>query len=346
MDHNEIISFCNEENEWCLKNVQTGKVRRLYSHGRLLVEDSEIDMEVIKATCKYGVYNAEAKVVRYADVHLYDGFKDGYGAISWMLYPDGMYFADSDGFGMEDNNEVIVIAIIDTNLDIIEPFRPIKSISRYLRDLREGIKPNVEISPFAHFKPMPYVEREYIYNVIIIDGSESMSYVREEVINVTNEVIQKIVDAQKENPDQNQMVFLKTFDQYDYIRDVFSGRTCGFSMESLQWRYRPSGLSPIQDSIYDILLSCADDFASPKSSVWREVIKIKKINVTIITDGYDNASSIYSKEDLDTYIDRLKSNGWDIIFHIIANEYHEETDWEQEMKEMFGPWWDMPEDCI
>lgn len=173
-----------------------------------------------------------------------------------MLYPDGMYFADNDGFGMEDNNEVIVYAIIDTNLDIIEPFRPIKSISRYLRDLREGIKPNVEISPWAHFRPGPYVEREYIYNVIIIDGSESMSYVRE------------------------------------------------------------------------------------------EVIKIKKINVTIITDGYDNASSIYSKEDLDTYIDRLKSNGWDIIFHIIDNEYHEETDWEQEMKEMFGPWWDMPEDCI
>ena len=256
MDHNEIIFFCNEENEWCLKNVQTGKVRRLYSHGRLLVEDSEIDMEVIKATCEQGVYNAEAKVVRYADVHLYDGFKDGYGAISWMLYPDGMYFADNDGFGMEDNNEVIVYAIIDTNLDIIEPFRPIKSISRYLRDLREGIKPNVEISPWAHFRPGPYVEREYIYNVIIIDGSESMSYVRE------------------------------------------------------------------------------------------EVIKIKKINVTIITDGYDNASSIYSKEDLDTYIDRLKSNGWDIIFHIIDNEYHEETDWEQEMKEMFGPWWDMPEDCI
>lgn len=52
MDHNEIIFFCNEENEWYLKNVQTGKVRRLYSHGRLLVEDSEIDMEVIKATCE------------------------------------------------------------------------------------------------------------------------------------------------------------------------------------------------------------------------------------------------------------------------------------------------------
>ena len=42
MDQDVIISFCNEENEWCLKNVQTGKVRRLYSHRRLLVEDSEM----------------------------------------------------------------------------------------------------------------------------------------------------------------------------------------------------------------------------------------------------------------------------------------------------------------
>lgn len=318
----------------------------MYSHRRLLVEDSEIDMEVIKDTCEYGVYNAEAKVVRYADVHLYDGFKDGYGAISWMLYPDGMYFADSDGFGMEDNNDVIVYAIIDTNLDIIEPFRPIKSISRYLRDLREGIKPNVEISPWAHFKPGPYVEREYIYNVIIIDGSESISYVREEVINVANEVIQKIVDAQKENPDQNQMVFLKTFNQFDYDRFAFDGPVRRFSGNISPWTHIPFGRSPILDSIYNILLTCADEFESTPSFVWREVIKIKKINVTIITDGYDNASSIYSKEDLDTYIDRLKSNGWDIIFHIIDNEYHEEKDWALEREEVFEPWWDMPEDDV
>ena len=50
-----------------------------------------------------------------------------------MLYPDGMYFADSDGFGMENNNEETVHAIINTDLKIVEPFRPINDISLYLK---------------------------------------------------------------------------------------------------------------------------------------------------------------------------------------------------------------------
>lgn len=53
-----------------------------------------------------------------------------------MLYPDGRYFADSDGFGMEDNDEEDVFAIIDTNLDIVEPFRPVKDVANYLKELR------------------------------------------------------------------------------------------------------------------------------------------------------------------------------------------------------------------
>ena len=49
MKQNVIKSFRNEENEWYLENVQTGKVRKMSSHGYLLVDDSEIDMEAIKA---------------------------------------------------------------------------------------------------------------------------------------------------------------------------------------------------------------------------------------------------------------------------------------------------------
>ena len=58
-------------------------------------------------------------------------------AITWTLYPDGRYFADSDGFGMEDNDEEVVYAIIDTNLNIVEPFRPIDNIEVYLKKLRK-----------------------------------------------------------------------------------------------------------------------------------------------------------------------------------------------------------------
>lgn len=56
-----------------------------------------------------------------------------------MIYPDGRYFEDSDGFGGEDNDVEFVYAIINTNLDIIEPFRPVDDIKKYLEELRSEI---------------------------------------------------------------------------------------------------------------------------------------------------------------------------------------------------------------
>lgn len=50
-------------------------------------------------------------------------FKDGKARVGWMLYPDGMYFADEDGYGMEDNDEVNIAAVIDEDCKVIEKFK-------------------------------------------------------------------------------------------------------------------------------------------------------------------------------------------------------------------------------
>lgn len=124
-----------------LVNTLTGKIRKLATaDGELLVDDNEIDYEAIGKMCKHGIHNAEAKAIRYAGINRWDEFKNGLCAISWMLYPDGGYFADEDGFGMEDNGEEKVYAIIDTDLDIIEPFRPVKDVAAYLKKLRQSNK--------------------------------------------------------------------------------------------------------------------------------------------------------------------------------------------------------------
>ena len=68
-------------------------------------------------------------------------FKDGLCAISWTLYPDGRYFADEDGFGMEDNDEEEVYAIMNTDLNIVEPFRPIKDVRAYLKETFKSCDP-------------------------------------------------------------------------------------------------------------------------------------------------------------------------------------------------------------
>ena len=130
--------FFGKGYELHIADTATGKIRKLTTEsGCLLVDDSDINYRAIEKECCHGIQNAQRKIARFAKINRWDGFKDGLCAITWMLYPEGRYFADSDGFGMEDNDEEEVCAIIDTSLEIIEPFRPIKDIRAYLDIIRE-----------------------------------------------------------------------------------------------------------------------------------------------------------------------------------------------------------------
>ena len=127
----------NGNQDMYVANTQTGKIRQLStSDGCLLVSDEEIDYESIVRNCEYGVTGAKKKAVRYAGVNRWSDFRGGLCAISWMLYPSGQYFADSDGFGMDDNDEEVAYAIINRNLEIVEPFRPVDNVNKYLDEMR------------------------------------------------------------------------------------------------------------------------------------------------------------------------------------------------------------------
>lgn len=138
LDKDGMAFFFGDNRELYVANTKTGKIRQLSSSSSLLVDDSDIDIDAIEKKCANGINHARRKEICYARLNRWDGFKAGVCAITWTLYPDGRYFADSDGFGMEDNDEEEVYAIIDTNLNIIEPFRPIKDIAAYLKELRKN----------------------------------------------------------------------------------------------------------------------------------------------------------------------------------------------------------------
>ena len=53
-------------------------------------------------------------------------FKRGIAYVSWTLYPDGMYFMDEDGFGMEPYEEETIGAYIDTNCKVLVKFQDIE----------------------------------------------------------------------------------------------------------------------------------------------------------------------------------------------------------------------------
>ena len=90
--------------------------------GRLVgFTHEDIDWDSVSQLEHHG--DAERLVANYGGLSIGD-FQDGVARVNWMLYPDGRYFADEDGFGMEDNDEVNISAYIDTECRVVVKFQP------------------------------------------------------------------------------------------------------------------------------------------------------------------------------------------------------------------------------
>ena len=84
-------------------------------------------------------YDAKRLVADYGGLSIGD-YQDGIARVDWMLYPDGRYFADEDGFGMEDNDEVNITAYIDTQCRVVVKFQDMEDEGKRRRLREEAIK--------------------------------------------------------------------------------------------------------------------------------------------------------------------------------------------------------------
>lgn len=297
LDQDGMAFFFGKYGEMYIANTITSKIRKLSSSGYLLVNDNEIDYNAIAKKCKNGLENAKKKEIRYAGINRWDGFKDGLCAISWMLYPDGQYFADSDGYGMEDNNEEEVYAIIDTELNIIKPFRPIEDVSAYLKEIRKDRHESL-----IYNRTM----KTRIFNLIIIDESGSMLSIKKEAIDNVNETIQTIRSAQKKHEEQEHYVSLVTFN--NEVKTVYECVEVNEVKELTAETYRPDCCTALYDAMGISL-----------NALHKKVAEDDKVLVTIVTDGYENASKEYSGKAVKALVDELKAKGW-VFAYIGANQ--------------------------
>lgn len=123
-------------------NSLIGKARQLLNEESHLVgfEDRDFDWEKLK-TVEH-TYDLNHRYVDYGGLGRYSDYRNGICCLCWMLYPDGRYFADEDGFGMEDNDEENIYCIIDDNLRVIIPWQPMtdEEMATRMREAREIIK--------------------------------------------------------------------------------------------------------------------------------------------------------------------------------------------------------------
>lgn len=126
-----IVSF--GEKGMAVYNKNTGKARQMLTeNGHIFVEDDDINFVAMKNGCPH--FSGD-KYVRFR-FGRYDDFRGGVCAFSWTVYPEGRYFADSDGYGAEDNEEEVAYCIINRDLEIIVPFQPMMNVKQVLEKLK------------------------------------------------------------------------------------------------------------------------------------------------------------------------------------------------------------------
>ena len=134
-----------------------------------------------------------------------------------------------------------------------------------------------------------------------------MSSIEKQAVSGLNETFQTIRNAQKEHQEQQHFISFVTFNSAK-IRTVMN-RQAVDSDKKLKWTdYQPDDCTPLFDAMGRSL-----------NDLKKHVNDEDVVLVTIITDGYENASREYCGRDIKNLVAELKARGW-VFAYIGTNQ--------------------------
>ncbi len=145
-----------------------------------------------------------------------------------------------------------------------------------------------------------------IYNVVIIDESGSMTPLTDNVIKGYNDLLGEIKKTQVKNKEvQEHLITLVLFDDPNNIKVISDKADLLMASELSRGTYRPRGCTALFDAIGRTLTDLEPVVDADEDGIGM---------VTIITDGYENASVDFAGADIYKLIGRLREKGWDFNF--------------------------------
>lgn len=146
-----------------------------------------------------------------------------------------------------------------------------------------------------------------VHNLIILDESGSMQSIYRPALSGVNETLQTIRGAHNEHKDQDHFVSLIAFDSGHYNR-IYANTPAEDAKDITEEQYRPDGCTPLYDA-----MGRSINELRPK------VTKGDVVLVTVITDGYENASREYNGKAIKSLVEAMKKEGW-VFTYIGANQ--------------------------
>lgn len=158
------------------------------------------------------------------------------------------------------------------------------------------------------------MEVKRIINLMILDASGSMESIYNQALSGVNETIQTIRMGKKEHPEFEQILTLASFNSgKNYLNVKYSAAPIDEVKEITKEDYIACGCTALYDAMGEMI-----------SELKRKVTLEDRVLVTVITDGYENASVHWTGPQIKSLIEELRQTGWTFTY-IGANQDVEEV---------------------
>ena len=153
------------------------------------------------------------------------------------------------------------------------------------------------------------MEVKSIINLMILDASGSMESIYNQALSGVNETIQTIRMGKKEHPEFGQSLTLASFNSgKNYLNVKYSATPIDEVKEITKEDYIACGCTALYDAMGEMI-----------SELKRKVTPEDSVLVTVITDGYENASIHWNGPQIKSLVEELRHQGWTFTY-IGANQ--------------------------
>jgi hypothetical protein len=147
-------------------------------------------------------------------------------------------------------------------------------------------------------------KKQQVHNLIILDESGSMGSIKTTIIQGFNELVQTIQGIEKQFPEQEHLITFVSFNSLG--QKVFHFVDPVSKLKQLDDKtYKPDALTPLFDAM---------GFSINKLKQSLQAQSDYNVLVTILTDGEENDSKEFSRNDIKKLVEDLKHNRWTFTY--------------------------------